>query len=339
MLAGLPRGQGCGPEVPGVPSAPVDDGVLAHLRRKRIDSLYYLASDPTCPRQLLYDRVWSIQRSALCELLRAFSAGAGGALVVLKGAERLESCFAPHAIGYMIDCDVLVRREALAEAQAALYSQGYRPLIFDEEAGEHRPRDVADLANIEATHYQLAPLVRVSRMRLDGPDRAIAAERGRDPLRCSPEGDAVVAVRFDVHHALAADVDAQEFLERSVPGPFGHGERVLEPSDNLWLLACRYYTEVALHGKRELRTLAYIVSVLRQHAGSIDWGRVEHLCGEFETRAPLYYILAFCRSFAPELVPESVVSQLAPTLGSRMRDWGWQIGVLFDFVEPCPRVV
>ena len=68
----------------------------------------------------------------------------------------------------------------------------------------------------------------------------------------------------------------------------------------------------------------------------VDWDRFLELTHEFGTYAACYYPLAFLHSIEPSRVPEAALSKLRPVEGRRGRDYGWQLGKLFDFIEPLP---
>ena len=110
--------------------------------------------------------------------------------------------------------------------------------------------------------------------------------------------------------------------------------RTLSPTDHLWSITARYYNEVALHKKTSLREFIYIAMIVRNE--DVDWDRFLELTHEFGTYAACYYPLAFLHSIEPSRVPEAALSKLRPVEGRRGRDYGWQLGKLFDFIEPLP---
>ena len=57
---------------------------------------------------------------------------------------------------------------------------------------------------------------------------------------------------------------------------------------------------------------------------------------DYELGGSLDHPLAFLRRVFGIAVPDAVLDASSPLRTSRRRDWGWQLGVLFDFIEPCP---
>jgi hypothetical protein len=104
-------------------------------------------------------------------------------------------------------------------------------------------------------------------------------------------------------------------------------------TDLLWFTASRYYVEVAANGKRTLRELAYVIATM---CDAIDWNRLERIAIDYKLGASLYYPLAFLQRALGAPVPDSVIDAASPLRNARHGDWGWQLGVLFDFIEPWP---
>lgn len=96
----------------------------------------------------------------------------------------------------------------------------------------------------------------------------------------------------------------------------------------------RYYTEVSVHGKPTLRDLAHVAPLLLSNA--IEWEVIIAAARSYEIRSALYYPLRLLVFLVDNPVPPDALEELSPIRGSRMRDFGWQIGKLFYFVEPPP---
>ena len=67
------------------------------------------------------------------------------------------------------------------------------------------------------------------------------------------------------------------------------------------------------------------------HSMEDETPRGEELARRMGVRTPsLYYYFAFLSWLAPGTIPPDVLEQLSPLHTKRLRDWGWQLGVLFD---------
>jgi hypothetical protein len=138
-------------------------------------------------------------------------------------------------------------------------------------------------------------------------------------------------MEIDIHHNVAIDTNAGPLLQRAVNSSCLQGQ-TLSDSDHLWVNCSRYYNEVALFGKRTLRPLVYTAPLLY---GRIDWDIVLASAREHELSASLYYPLRILEAITRTVIPREVLSALNPRLSSG-RDFGWQLGPLFEFVEPFP---
>lgn len=311
----------------------VDPEDLEQLARVKLDSLYYLSREPDAPRQRLYDAVWRVQRAALLELLDELGR-AGVPTILFKGAEHLERFYRPHSLSFVGDFDVLVDRPRLVEVQRILYGLGYRPVAFEPGKG-FVDRDIAELAGIEAGHYQLPAFIRLDGFEPDGETASLAAavaDAEQGPIYRQGER-LVVGVECDVHHRVAVDVESEPLARRAPPSVFD-GVSTLSPADNVWFTISRLYVEAALHRKTTLRDFAYLLPLLAE--GDVDWSVVVATVEELDLRPHVYYFLSFLDDLLDGAVPPEVLSRLEPTLGDRGYDWGWQLGKLFSFVEPSP---
>ncbi len=301
------------------------------LRSKQIDSLYYLAVDPDHPIQRVYDKTWRAQREAATQLVQAL-ARADVRPVLFKGVELLNSAFDGRGLGFLNDVDVLVERRALERVNQILYAGGYRHANV-------RDGRLVDL-DIDETeckrgmmHYELAPFAKLAPLELDAEERAAAREIEAWPLVGGEQGFSVV-LEIDVHFSVALDVAPDGLFERVVPSAIA-GAYSLEAADHLWLVTCRHYNEVAVHGKRTLRDLVYIATLLAR--GGIRWNLVLEAAAKYEIRPALYYVWSYLAAVAGRtLAPHGVLAACDPRMGSRSRDWGWQLPKLFDEIDPLP---
>jgi hypothetical protein len=305
-------------------SASVEDPAYGWLVERRIDAL--LASNPLQP---LYDRVWACQREALAEAVAGLE-GSGIEALVFKGADVHMRCFGDRALGGLADVDVLVRGDAVEAAREVLLALGYRHGRFD--PGTRRMEWIGlDRAQaLERGHHELVPLMRVEPVEVT-PDEAALFSRWRP--RVPIWRDAAtwsVWIAVDVHHGVAVNVPGERFFDAATPARVG---RCMAPADLLSLTASRYYVEVATTAKRSLRDLAYLVAL---GGCAPDWDRVMAANEELGLGASLFYPLAFLQQGLGVEVPSSVLHACSPRRTTRMLDWGWQLGKLFDFVEPFP---
>ena len=307
------------------------DEVLEALRLKRVDAPFYYGGEGDSVALKVYRKAWSLQCAAIERFGSAFSS-AGLRPILFKGAPLIQANNSGRPLGLLADIDVVVPRQSLVDAMAILYSNGLKPGELNKETGRLDPADIESIALVEAGHYQLPPFRAVQPVQLDADELRWIGERDAKPLHVLG-GVGLFVLEVDVHHRTASDVDLEPFMDRLVASPFA-GYAALEPADHLWTLLVRYYNEVALHGKTTLRELIYCGLLIG--AGGIEWRHLIAACDEYRTHPACYYLLRFFHSLAPDLVPGDVVETLRVGLRSCLRDFGWQLGKLFDFVEAMP---
>jgi hypothetical protein len=301
------------------------------LRTRFIDSLHQTGHAGKSPAQRLYGKIWRIHEAALAEFIRSCN-GVGIRPTILKGAEFTKEFFDENPLGYMADADCLVAREEISTVKNVLFRLGYKQGRFDEEAWAFKELDVVQIANIEQVHYELAPFCRIVELDLDQEELAVAATIARR-LIWIRDGQALFELMLDIHHAFAADITAEEVAIERCDSAFA-GALTLSYTDHLWLNCAKYYTEVALHGKRTLREFAYLSAIMRTK--KIRWEKVVDAADRFQIHASLYYYLVFAADLADIVLPDDVLWYLSPVRGARLRDWGWQLGPLFDSIDPMP---
>lgn len=314
------------------PTAVETDGCtpacLEKLLDRKIDSLYYGAVSPGSPVQRLYDAIWSAQER-VCASVLADLAAAGTMPLVFKGGD-FQKRYWPFAVSASADIDILLPRTHLGVARASLYSNGYRQAKFDRKQGRLIDGDVVEIGEVEAGHYELFPFCRLEPIVL-APDEREAADGRNLPLFIDAR-DAFLIVEIDVHHRVSVDLESEPLIERSRSSPYGHGLS-MSAEDHLWFTTSRLYTETAIHGKRSLRDFAFLLSLLANE--TIDWDALLAIAREYELHAALYYYFHFL-AFLGGPIPAGVLEQLSPRHSRRLRDWGWQLSVLFDWVDPAP---
>jgi hypothetical protein len=304
---------------------------LASLRDRKIDSLYYLCESELSPIQLMYDAAWRQQRSAVCDVISAFQQQGIEALT-FKGAEFLASFMHGHAISRMVDCDLLLRRHDVNRARATMFEAGFRQTRPVPVAGKFLDADIAEIAETESRHYELFPFSKLVLLESTAVDPLVASGEVFDPVFLV-NGKLYLRLTIDLHHGVATDIGADQFFDRSVPSSLGRGS-TFSSADHLWFTTSRYYHEVALYGKRSLRDLVFVGMLL--HRMPINWNVVLSAAAEYDFRPSLYYLFAYLKTLTAAPIPDAVLDELCPNRGSRQRDWGWQLGVLFDIVESMP---
>lgn len=311
-----------------------DDGrqFLSELRSRKIDGLYLLCKQNNSEWLSIYNKVWAIQKTALNDTCKELEL-LGLCPLVIKGAEHIDALFQGKPISLIFDVDILIPYSEIELTKVALHSIGYRQSVFDDENNQYIDRDLKTIAKMELDHYELAPFSKAIPFDLSVAERELIGESNFYPIRFIDDIP-VVIIDIDIHHKVAYDVESEILFSRACKSKTGVGG-TLSPEDHLWITCSRYYTEVAQHGKRSLRDLAYITAMLQIE--NFDWDYVLTVAKEYDIYASLYYLLSFIKSINPRAnIPDNILQQLAPTNGKRMRDWGWQLGVLFDRVEPCP---
>jgi hypothetical protein len=308
--------------------APVRSSGFGWLVAKRIDALL-----DDNPLQGLYDRIWARQRAALLEAVTALQ-GSGIPVLSIKGAEVHARYRGERALGAMKDIDLLVRKRDVEAARGHMHALGYRHGSFDPRVGTVvwlTPRCVADE---ERGHYELAPLVRVDAFDLSVEEAEVLRDQ---PIRMpvwqrTADSTWWMGTYVDLHHGVATNISAERFFDRAEAGTCGAGLSMCA-SDLLWVTASRYYSEVGSAGKRSLREVAYVIETL---TNVIDWDQVGRAAVDLDLGPSLFYPLAFLRHIIHADIPDDVLEVCSPLKTSRRRDWGWQLGSVFDFLEPCP---
>jgi hypothetical protein len=305
-------------------------GHVSRLRDLKIDSLYYLAAGEGRVVQQLYDSLWNVQAAGCAEVLGALEQ-AGVMAIVFKGADFLHRYWT-SALSWMADVDILVPRDSLGLARAVLYKLGFRQAKFSRQHGVLLDADVIELSEVEGRHYELFPFCRLDPIGLNEEGMKLARRREELPLVVE-EGQAFAIVEVDLHHKVTLDVESEPFFERARPSSFGHGLS-MSAADHLWFTTSRLYNEVAIHGKRSLRDFAFLLTLLASE--EVEWDVVVASAQQYQLHASLYYYLRFVFELSGFSPPSDVLDSVIPLGTSRLRDWGWQLGSLFDVIDENP---
>lgn len=303
---------------------------IQQLRRRRIDSLQYWVADPANSRQKLYNRLWHFQRASLERAIGALNEHRLEFLV-FKGGEFISRYFQNQSIGMLYDVDILIRRQSVGAAKRALFGAGFKQAIFDPESSTFVDRDVSEVARMESAHYELAPFAFCQEMTLDADELELAAAYNEFPIWVTQDRRTFFVVEVDLHHAIAMDIEGAELFNRAVPSSYSNA-LTLSAADHVWFTTSRFYTEVALHGKRSLRDFCYLAAILR--CETIDWDVIVETSDKYELNSALYYYLAFLDRILGGAVPVSLLQTLARKRATSLRDWGWMLSPLFGYSPP-----
>jgi hypothetical protein len=218
----------------------------------------------------------------LRQVVGALSA-AGTPVVLLKGAALIEAVYIDPAQREMLDLDLLVPRDRLAEANAIVAALGYESL----PAGPDGNSPDAPLAP-EAHHA--APLV----------DR-----------------EHLVAVELHRHVAIAgegAGFDIDEVWRRARPS--SSGQHLLSSPEDLLLHVCFHFTRNRLGGSSMRRNtggaLAQVCDMARiVERETVDWPALADAARRYRLDARVFVALFAARELGVP-VPESALAELRP---------------------------
>lgn len=301
---------------------------VAWLRRRKIDSLHYIASASNDSDQHLYDVAMRLQLAAMETVLEELE-GAGVPATVLKGADAATRYHSGRGLNLLADVDVLVVRSHIERSRSVLRDLGYVQGVLT-GTGEIRSADEEQIRRVEQDHYELYPFVKVESESLRA---ASGAECPAWPCFEDDDGMIRLVVSVDVHHGIARNIPGDDLCKRAVRRGHGHGLH-LSNADLIWTILSRFYVDVGLDGKRSLRDFIYVVPALREP--DVDWDVVMRANATHRLGAVLFYFLAFLNDLLQGVVPPEVLSECSPVHTRRRQDWGWQLGKLFDFVDPLP---
>src|SRR5262249_40498135 len=151
--------------------------------------------------------------------------------ILFKGAEFITAWYDSKPLGLMYDVDILVPRRSLEIVKQILYSEGFRHGIFDAVRFELQDLDVRNVAEVERTHYELAPFNMARDLNVDAEELAVAKKLPQ-PVWVVGE-QCRVRIDFDIHHGVTSDLDPEPFFKRAVPSATGLGLTMC-PTDHLW---------------------------------------------------------------------------------------------------------
>ena len=302
------------------------------LRKRRIESLLYLANLTAPPPQTVYDRYWLRQRKHHLALLGELGRH-GIPAITFKGAEFLARFYGNNSLCFLADVDILVEREALTEVKSICYNLGWRQAILEE--GRLQEIDLIEIAKTELNHYELVPYRLSEDFQVSASEAEFVMEWSRPPLWPDKKGAARAFFKLDVHWKPVIDINSAPLFDRAVPSSLGVG-LTLGSADHVWLTLAKLYFEVSMRGKRYLRDFAYIAPLVASE--TIDWDVVLQAHRDNNLGPGLFYYLSFLSTFNTSGIPVDVLDNLNPCNSTRgNRDWGWQLNQLFGGLDEFPR--
>jgi hypothetical protein len=303
------------------------------LRDRNIDGLYFLACNVDHPRRRLYQAQCDAQvaetRAVIADLNQL-----GVDPIVFKSLEIGARYDRGRATGLRADVDLLVPLDALWNVRKVMYGRDYVHGIYRHRTRDWSVVDPREALRHEAKAYELWPLRKA--IEVVGLDDQVVEEAKRHPgAFCVQDDKVLIFVAFDFHHNILFNFDIATRIARSVPSALGIG-RALAPADHLWFSIHRHYSEAAMEewqwqGPRPLVTVAPIVA-----DASVDWDVVIASAVEQKSTWPTLAWLTFFYKLGATSVPERVLADLRRQVGCGARNWGWQLGRLFDVEEPFP---
>jgi hypothetical protein len=314
---------------------PVEAGqpYLEILRKRRVESLLYLANRTAPPQQAVYDRYWLRQRQHHLALLEELGRR-GIPAITFKGAEFVARSYDNRSLCFLADVDLLVERAALLEVKNICHNLGWRQANLDASEGRLDELDLVEVAQSELNHYELVPYRLNEAFEVSAAEEEFVGQWSRPPIWPGEAGLARAFFKLDVHWKPVVDVDAGPLFARAVPSSLGIG-LTFGPADHVWLTLAKLYFEVSLLGKRYLRDFAYVAPIIANEA--IDWDVVLQAHRDNNLGPGLFYYLSFLSTLNPPGVPAEILDSLDPrNNGHSNRDWGWQLSQLFGGLDAFP---
>ena len=310
----------------------ISEQQLLQLKRAKIDSLLYRHLSPLSPMQSAYNKVWALQRSCLASVIGELDQS-GTEIMIYKGAEYVERFFDSIPVGLMQDLDVIVPMDRVDSVKETLRGLGFRQADLHTGTFELVERDIAEIAQYEQNSYELFAFSKVVRFSLSDHERQAEALWVQPPVWVQGD-EAVLLLTIDVHNSISNDIQPDFFWQRRTQSAFCQAF-ALDPTDQLWVNALRYYFEIAVHETtHRLRDLAYMARLMAHH--NVDWSVIVEVAEQLEIRPALFYVLSYLARLCNKELPADVLAELAPSKGARTRDFGWQVHKLFGEVSEMP---
>ncbi|WP_430450082.1 hypothetical protein [Rhodophyticola sp.] len=299
----------------------VSPGEREAMARLRIETAF---EDPAAPSpfQSLYRIVFARQRAA-AEAVRADLARLSTPSRFYKGAAIVQDVLGGEPFSLMRDVDLVVPSDRASLARAVLRHHGFRQADFDTAERALRSYDPLKVAAYEDDSYELYAFSRIERFPLPELLAGCPELWQRAPIWL--DGDEVLLlVTLDVHLRAAQDIPAEHLWSGPEDRPF------VDPSVEAWLLATRYYLDIARQRPRPvLRDLFYLARLFPQ--AEID--RCVALATRHDSLPAMFYTYEFLRRLG---MPGAALPETVLTDGNRRNDFGWQYGRLWGGVDGAP---
>lgn len=272
---------------------------------------------------------YCLQRADAVQISDALSAR-GVRHAFVKGVGYRELFYRPAWTRLCGDADLLVDAANLERVRALMHDLGFQHAACTLDYQHFRLARVDEIIETEAQHYELAQLVKSSRLTnapdwLFGPDFERRAPYTFERL---PEGVVFRSV-VDVHWALHFSLQDERPLDRLVAAPLAGGGSlpVLGLGWSLFVSAFKLYFEAFDRPGYGLHHLTDLAAMLRQQPTPDDWALIDDLTRRRGFEAAMFYTLSAAEALVGEpVVPPELIeawSQLQPVEpGGQTRDFG-----------------
>ncbi|MGW0521472.1 nucleotidyltransferase family protein [Crossiella sp. NPDC003009] len=264
--------------------------VIAH--RQTLRSSYFIKSlkVTAAGQELMAEE----QRSRTAEVQAALSA-AGVRSAVLKGAAVAAMAYPSPGMRAFHDNDLLVDREQLPAATAALQEAGYVQGSWDYETNSVRP----------AARRQVMFM-------------AMHSHQTYSYMKPTPEASVLECHRLDVHFSIdlmtgnRSDAAVSALLDNRIEL---NGLSVISPTDML-IFSCLHFAREAAHRNEVLAlkdlVLYKLVDILALLAGDHDFSGLAARAEQLGFTKEAYFALHHCAEIFPGRVPTELLDPLRP---------------------------
>ena len=153
------------------------------------------------------------------------------------------------------DIDVAVPKPLVRVAEGVAETCGFDPAQWNESARVFHSPNRLLRAMTEAQHFELGYLIRRQLLcERSDPDHAMLAEQctpDQLALHMTPEGDVALYLGLDIHHGLALDIPADDFVANAVTRrlPDGGSVRVMSLAGAAFHAVLKLYLEGSAWGE------------------------------------------------------------------------------------------